>query len=111
MFVKFHSDTRRTYKGFLAKWQSTNVRVRTDPRHTSKATIAECVIVVRLARRNGNREFKKLRRQMQRKRHIEIELCAKLGLLQLLHVDQVVQNRRTALSLAWYEWFSCKGKE
>ena len=37
MFVKFHSDTRRTYKGFLAKWQPTNVRVRTDPRHTSKA--------------------------------------------------------------------------
>lgn len=36
MFVKFHSDTRRTYKGFLAKWQSTNVRVRTDPRHTTK---------------------------------------------------------------------------
>ena len=74
MFVKFHSDTRRTYKGFLARWQSTNVRVRTDPRHTSKATI-ECVIVVRLARRNGNREFKKLRRQLQRKRHIEIELA------------------------------------
>ena len=24
------------------------------------------------------------------------------------HVDHVVQNRRTALSLAWYEWFSLK---
>ena len=35
----------------------------------------------------------------------------KLSLLRLFHVDQVVQNRRTALSLAWHEWFSCKGKE
>ena len=57
------------------------------------------------------REFKKLRRQLQRKRHIKIELCVKLSLLRLFHVDYVVQNRRTALSLAWYEWFSCKGKE
>ena len=57
------------------------------------------------------REFKKLRRQLQRKRHIKIELCVKLSLLRLLHVDHFVQKRRTALSLAWYEWFSCKGKE
>ena len=57
------------------------------------------------------REFKKLRRQLQRKRHIKIKLCLKLSLLRLFHVDHVVQNRRTALSLAWYEWFSCKGKE
>ena len=61
--------------------------------------------------RDENREFKKLRRQLQRKLHIKIELCVKLSLLRLLHVDHVVQNRRTALSLAWYEWFSCKGKE
>ena len=27
------------------------------------------------------------------------------------HVDHVVQNRRSALSLSWHEWFSCKGKE
>ena len=58
-----------------------------------------------------NREFKKLRRQLQRKRHTKIELCVKLSLLRLFYVDHVVQNRRTALSLAWYEWFSCKGKE
>ena len=57
------------------------------------------------------REFKKLRRQLQRKRHIKIELCVKLIFLRLSRVDHVVQNRRTALSLAWYEWFSCKGKE
>ena len=49
----------------------------------------------------GNiREFKKLRRQLQRKRHINIKLCVKLSLLRLFHVDHVVQNRRSALSLA-----------
>ena len=32
-------------------------------------------------------------------------------ILRLFHVDHVVQNRRSTLSLAWYEWFSCKGKE
>ena len=58
-----------------------------------------------------SREFKKLRRQLQRKRHIKIELCVKLSLLRLFHVDHVVQNTRIALSLAWYERFSCKGKE
>ena len=56
------------------------------------------------------REFKKLGPQLQRKRHIKIELCVKLSLLRLFHVHHVVRNRRTALSLAWYEWFSCKGK-
>ena len=59
---------------------------------------------------SNNREFKKLRRQLQRKRLIKIELCVQLSLLGLFYVDHVVQNRRTALSLAWYEWFSCKGK-
>ena len=58
-----------------------------------------------------NRELKKLRRQLQGKRLNKIELCLKLSLLRLFHVDHVVQNRRSALSLAWYEWFSCKGKE
>ena len=62
-------------------------------------------------RQNLRREFKKLRRQLQRKRHIKIELCVKLSLLRLFHVGQVVQNRRSALSLAWHEWFICKGKE
>ena len=58
------------------------------------------------------REFKKLRRQLQRKRHIKIELCViKLSLLRLFRVDHIVQNRRTALSLAWHEWFSWQGKE
>ena len=58
-----------------------------------------------------NREFKKLRRQLQGKRHIKIELCVNLSLLRLFHVYHVVQNRRCALSLAWHEWFSWKGKE
>ena len=60
------------------------------------------------------RELKKLRRQLQGKRHNNIELCVKLSLLRLFHVDHVVQNRRSALSRAWHEcheWFSCKGKE
>ena len=48
---------------------------------------------------DDNREFKKLRRQLQGKRHIKIELCVKLSLLRLFHVDHVVQNRRSALSL------------
>ena len=58
------------------------------------------------------REFKKLRRQLQGKRHIKIELCVKVSpILRLFHVGHVVQNRRSALSLAWQERFSCKGKE
>ena len=54
---------------------------------------------------------KKLRRQLQRKRHIKNELCVKLSLLRLFHVDHAVQNRGSALLLAWHEWFSCKGKK
>ena len=46
------------------------------------------------------KEFKKLRRQLQRKRHIKIELCVKLSLYPIFHVAHVVQNRRRALSLA-----------
>ena len=58
-----------------------------------------------------SREFRKLRRQLQGKQLIKTELCVKLTLLRLFHVDHVVQNRRSALSLARHEWFSCKGKE
>ena len=52
-----------------------------------------------------------LRRQLQRKRHTKTELCVKLSILRLFRVDHVVQNRRSALSLAWHERFSCKGKD
>ena len=57
------------------------------------------------------REFTKLRRQLQCKRHIKIDLCVKSSLLRLFHVGRVVQNRRSALSLAKHEWFSSKGRE
>ena len=57
------------------------------------------------------REFTKLRRQLQCKRHIKIDLCVQSSLLRLFHVGRVVQNRRSALSLAWHEWFSSKGRE
>jgi len=57
------------------------------------------------------RKFKKPRRLLQWKRHIEIELCVMLSILRLFHVDHFVLKRQRALSLAWYKWFSCKGKE
>jgi len=60
---------------------------------------------------SGDREFKKSRQQLQRKRDIKIELCIKVSLLLLFQVGHVVEIRRSALSLAWHEWFSCKGKE
>ena len=53
---------------------------------------------------HNSREFNKLRRQLQRKRHIKIELCVKSSLLRLFHVDDVIQNRRTAFSPSWHEW-------
>ena len=57
------------------------------------------------------REFKKLRRLLQRKRHIKIVLCARFRVMQLFRVGHVEQTRRSLLSLALHEWFSCRGKE
>ena len=37
-----------------------------------------------------------------------MELCVGLSGLRLFYVNHVVQNRRSALSLAWHEWFSAK---
>ena len=48
-----------------------------------------------------NRQFKKLRGLLQRKRHDEIERCIKLCDLRLFHV---VQTRRSVLSLSWNGW-------
>ena len=57
----------------------------------------------------ANREFKEIiRRLLQRKRRIKIEVCARLSAWRLLDVGHVVRN---ALSLAWHESFSRKGKE
>ena len=42
--------------------------------------------------------------------NITLKLNFALSLLRLFHVDHVVQNRRIALSLAWYEWFDVKAK-
>ena len=38
----------------------------------------------------GNREFKKLRPLLQRKRHIKIELCVSLSVLRLFHICHVI---------------------
>ena len=53
----------------------------------------------------GNREFKKLRRLLQRKRHMKMGLCVRLSVLRLFQVGHVIQNRRSALSLSRHEWF------
>ena len=59
----------------------------------------------------GYREFKKQRRLLQRKRHNKIELCVRLSVLRLFQVGHVVKNKRSALSLAWQEWLSSKGRQ
>ena len=46
------------------------------------------------------REFKNLQLLLQRKRHFKIELCIRLTVSRLFHVDHVVQNKRGALSFA-----------
>ena len=60
--------------------------------HLSSYTVA-CVVRIIM-------EFKKLRRLLQRKRRNEIELRVNLSVLRLFYVGHVVQNRRSALSLA-----------
>ena len=51
------------------------------------------------------REFKKLRREVQRKRHIKIELCVGFSVLRLFQVVHDEQNRRNTLPFAWHEWW------
>ena len=82
-----------------------------EPMENNRATCVSSPFCVVKPRSKGNREFKKLRRQLKWKRHIKIELCVNFSLLRLFHVGDVVQNRLSALLLAWHEWFSCKGKE
>ena len=64
-----------------------------------------------LATTTATREFKKLRRLVQRKSHVKIELYFRLSVLQLFHIGHVEGNRRSVLSLAWHEQSSCKAKE
>ena len=59
----------------------------------------------------GSLRFKKLRRLLQRKRHIKIVLCVRLSVMRLFQVGHVVQTRRSVLSLASHEWFLRRGKE
>ena len=42
---------------------------------------------------------------------IKIELCARLSVMRLFLVDQIVQTRRSELSPAWDERFPYKGRE
>ena len=58
-----------------------------------------------------SREVNKLRRLLQRKRHIKIELRVRLSVLRLFHVGHVVRNGRSELSLSWHERLSCKARE
>ena len=53
------------------------------------------------------REFKKVRRLQQRKRHFKKALCSRFRVLRLFPVSHVVRNTRSVLSLD----FSCKGRE
>ena len=60
----------------------------------------------------NTREFKKLRLELQgkRKRHIKIELCVKLSLLRLFHVDRVVQIGGVHFRLLGTNGFHVKAK-
>lgn len=55
-----------------------------------------------------NREFKKLQLLLQLKHHIKTELCARCFSVIPCHV---VQNRQTALLVAWHKWFTDKRRK
>ena len=76
----------KTSASFLS--QSLSVAIAT--RHYFRRSLKNC-------NRTGtsdNREFKKLRRLLQRKRHMKIGLCISLSVSRLFQVDHVIQNRR-----------------
>ena len=52
-------------------------------------------------------ELGSLRRQLQRKRLFEKELCVRSSVLRFSHVGRIGQNRRSVLSLALHENLSC----
>ena len=55
--------------------------------------------------------FAKLWRLLQRKSHFKIKVRRRWNVLRLIQVGHAVQNKRSVLSLAWHEWFSCKDNE
>ena len=57
-----------------------------------------------------NSEFKKIRRQLQRKRYIKIDLCVRVSDLRLFNVGHVVPNRRSPISFTYHECFRVKAK-
>ena len=81
--------------------------VLTTTRGRSSKSFTLCIYMKTIRTKQAKVQFAYF---VQRDQH-ELELCVKLSLLRLFHVDHFVQKRRGALSLAWYEWFSCKGKE
>ena len=58
-----------------------------------------------------SKELEKLRRLLQQKCRIEIELCVGLSVLRLFRVGHVLQNRQSVLLLDWHNWFSRRDKE
>ena len=56
------------------------------------------------------REFKKLRRQLQRKRDIKVKLCVKLSLLRLFHFGQVNKIGGVHFRLFGTKGFHAKAK-
>lgn len=57
-----------------------------------------------------NTEFK-LQRLLRKTLLFKIEFCVRFNILRLFYVGLVVRNSRSALPLAWHEWFSCNGKQ
>ena len=50
-----------------------------------------------------NRKFKKLRRLLQQERHLNIVLLIGLSVFQLFSVGEILQKRRSVLSLARHQ--------
>ena len=42
---------------------------------------------------------------------LKLNFALRKVFLRLFHVGHIVQNKQSALSLAWHECFSCKDKE
>ena len=71
----------------------------------------DLLLWTRVIVRTLNREFKNLRRQLQRKRHIKIELCVWLRALRLIHVRHVHKIGEVYFHLIGTAGFHARGKE